>query len=432
MRHLLRPTLALIMMAAIAVPAQAQSTINRSSVKKSVNVKRPGSQPSRTVQKAVGPKKSSPSRNAGRPSTLNSRKSPVFTKPSLPPQSKLTPSPKASGRINSLPKTNLTRPKFGTSKSPQLKPKVDLGKKLPNRESTRPLPGKLPNGNGFKPLPGKLPNGNVIKPLPGKLPNGNVIKPLPGKLPNGNVIKPLPGKLPNGNVIKPLPGKLPNGNVIKPLPGLKDVPNVSKIKEFNELFKKVNKIDIPEISPEILKKDLKLLGPGRLDIDVPVDAMARANKAMACHFGGHRHCDWWVNIMCGWYYRHYGCHWTTICFTPGYWDCWTPCRYRIVYCPPVRGQARMAWYLGLECMLIPDLHALGVQEVAAMSPAHFAGLEPGDMILSVNGFGIDSENTLSDVIRNSDGIITLEVFREGLDAPVAIDIQLRRMMVVRY
>ncbi|MEC7446197.1 MAG: PDZ domain-containing protein, partial [Planctomycetota bacterium] len=68
----------------------------------------------------------------------------------------------------------------------------------------------------------------------------------------------------------------------------------------------------------------------------------------------------------------------------------------------------------------------------AMSPAHFAGLEPGDMILSVNGFGIDSENTLSDVIRNSDGIITLEVFREGLDAPVAIDIQLRRMMVVRY
>ena len=92
----------------------------------------------------------------------------------------------------------------------------------------------------------------------------------------------------------------------------------------------------------------------------------------------------------------------------------------------------MAWYLGLECMLIPDLHALGVQEVAAMSPAQFAGLEPGDMILSVNGFGIDSENTLSDVIRNSDGIITLEVFREGLDAPVAIDIQLRRMMVVRY
>ena len=367
MRHLLRPTLALIMMAAIAVPAQAQSTINRSSVKKSVNVKRPGSQPSRTVQKAVGPKKSSPSRNAGRPSTVNSRKSPVFTKPALPPQSKLTPKPKASGRINSLPKTNLTRPKFGTSKSPQLKPKVDLGKKLPNRESTRPLPGKLPNGN-----------------------------------------------------------------VIKPLPGLKDVPNVGKIKEFNELFKKVNKIDIPEISPEILKKDLKLLGPGRLDIDVPVDAMARANKAMACHFGGHRHCDWWVNIMCGWYYRHYGCHWTTICFTPGYWDCWTPCRYRIVYCPPVRGQARMAWYLGLECMLIPDLHALGVQEVAAMSPAHFAGLEPGDMILSVNGFGIDSENTLSDVIRNSDGIITLEVFREGLDAPVAIDIQLRRMMVVRY
>ena len=355
------------MMAAIAVPAQAQSTINRSSVKKSVNVKRPGSQPSRTVQKAVGPKKSSPSRNAGRPSTVNSRKSPVFTKPALPPQSKLTPKPKASGRINSLPKTNLTRPKFGTSKSPQLKPKVDLGKKLPNRESTRPLPGKLPNGN-----------------------------------------------------------------VIKPLPGLKDVPNVGKIKEFNELFKKVNKIDIPEISPEILKKDLKLLGPGRLDIDVPVDAMARANKAMACHFGGHRHCDWWVNIMCGWYYRHYGCHWTTICFTPGYWDCWTPCRYRIVYCPPVRGQARMAWYLGLECMLIPDLHALGVQEVAAMSPAHFAGLEPGDMILSVNGFGIDSENTLSDVIRNSDGIITLEVFREGLDAPVAIDIQLRRMMVVRY
>ena len=393
MRHLLRPTLALIMMAAIAVPAQAQSTINRSSVKKSVNVKRPSSQPSRTVQKAVGPKKSSPSRNAGRPSTVNSRKSPVFTKPALPPQSKLTPKPKASGRINSLPKTNLTRPKFGTSKSPQLKPKVDLGKKLPNRESTRPLPGKLPNANGFMPLPGKLPNATGFKPLP---------------------------------------GKLPNANGFKPLPGLKDVPNVGKIKEFNELFKKVNKIDIPEISPEILKKDLKLLGPGRLDIDVPVDAMARANKAMACHFGGHRHCDWWVNIMCGWYYRHYGCHWTTICFTPGYWDCWTPCRYRIVYCPPVRGQARMAWYLGLECMLIPDLHALGVQEVAAMSPAHFAGLEPGDMILSVNGFGIDSENTLSDVIRNSDGIITLEVFREGLDAPVAIDIQLRRMMVVRY
>lgn len=92
----------------------------------------------------------------------------------------------------------------------------------------------------------------------------------------------------------------------------------------------------------------------------------------------------------------------------------------------------MAWYLGLECMLIPDLHALGVQEVSPMSPAYFAGLEPGDMILSVNGFGFDSETTLTDIIRDSDGFITLEVFREGLDAPITMDIQLRRMMVVRY
>ena len=103
-----------------------------------------------------------------------------------------------------------------------------------------------------------------------------------------------------------------------------------------------------------------------------------------------------------------------------------------MWCSPIHGHARTAWYFGVESFLIPDMHALGVHEVSPYSPAAMAGLQSGDMILSVNGYAFDSETVLPDMIRNSGGVLNLEVYREGLEAPMTVQVRLRRLRITSH
>ena len=107
-----------------------------------------------------------------------------------------------------------------------------------------------------------------------------------------------------------------------------------------------------------------------------------------------------------------------------------PCHYRVVYCPPVAGYQRSAWYFGVECMLIPDLTSYGIQAVMANSPAERAGLQAGDMIVSINGYTIDDESVLHTSIQRSGGQLVLGVIREGTEEPVLVDVLLDRVAVV--
>ena len=118
--------------------------------------------------------------------------------------------------------------------------------------------------------------------------------------------------------------------------------------------------------------------------------------------------------------------------TPGYWDCWTPCHFRVIHCPPSAGIVATSWYFGIDCILIPDLSAYGIQKVDAGSPADMAGLVIGDMIVGINGSPITSEFDLSEAITVSGGHLHLDVIRDGADSSVEIHVDLARLAVRSY
>ena len=143
-------------------------------------------------------------------------------------------------------------------------------------------------------------------------------------------------------------------------------------------------------------------------------------------------CHWWLDFVVGHCWDTYHCHWWDYCVTPGYWDCWTPCHFRVIHCPPSPGIVATSWYFGIDCILIPDLSAYGIQKVNAGSPGDLAGLVVGDMIVEINGGSITSEFDLSEAITVSDGHLHLDVIRDGADSPVEIHVDLARLAVQSY
>ena len=143
-------------------------------------------------------------------------------------------------------------------------------------------------------------------------------------------------------------------------------------------------------------------------------------------------CHWWLDFVVGHCWDTYHYHWWDYCVAPGYWDCWTPCHFRVIHCPPSPGVVATTWYFGIDCILIPDLSAYGIQKVDAGSPAEMAGLAVGDMIVGINGNSITSEFELSEAISASDGHLHLDVIRDGTDSPVEVDVDLARLAVQSY
>jgi len=133
-----------------------------------------------------------------------------------------------------------------------------------------------------------------------------------------------------------------------------------------------------------------------------------ARWAPARHCVRYRHARWWLDFACG-FQRYSGRPWD--CY-PGYWDLWRPCSYVIVPCQDFR------YYVGLQCVTIPDLNCLGIESVQPDSPAALAGLRPGDIILSVNGKPLGSEDILLQEIAT--GKLSFEVLRDGDEVPTSI------------
>lgn len=164
--------------------------------------------------------------------------------------------------------------------------------------------------------------------------------------------------------------------------------------------------------------------------DFVSDQHSHLRNTMRQHVRYHDHCDWWLHLLQG-YHAHHHHSWLDYCHSSDYWSCWTPYHYRIVTCTtPLR--QRVVWYFGLECVLIPDLQALGVQGVSAGSPAADAGLQEGDLILSVNGQTLTDDGVLQELITASAGRLELEVFRDGMEEAQIVVVQLRRLVKVSY
>lgn len=133
----------------------------------------------------------------------------------------------------------------------------------------------------------------------------------------------------------------------------------------------------------------------------------------------HTHCHWWFNYLCGVYHFH---HRPWICHET-YWTYWTPCSYRVV-----RYQS-YEYYVGLECITIPDIGALGVQTVQSQSPAARAGIQEGDILLSVNGRQLASGNVLTEEVAT--GRLVFEILRDGSTEPTVITVVPELVATVR-
>jgi hypothetical protein len=127
------------------------------------------------------------------------------------------------------------------------------------------------------------------------------------------------------------------------------------------------------------------------------------------------HCGWWLGFACG---VHHYYHRPWVCYT-GYWDCWRPCTYYVVPCSGYQ------YYVGLRCVTIPDVNCLGVEAVEPNSPAALAGIREGDVILSVNGKPLTSEDVLSQELASQQ--LTLEVMRDGADQPTSVSLVPQRL-----
>ncbi len=258
---------------------------------------------------------------------------------------------------------------------------------------------------------------------------------LPAQVANPplDLSKRIPRK-PGSDVSKLLPGRSEgSSNIVKP----SNVPSILEgNRKFDNILSSISKLKPKPLNSKDLVKELpKLTLPTenkpQLNMNRQQIVMGARNTMMQ-RFGVNAGCSWWADLLCGWHWHRHRCHWTDLCAAPGYWSCWRPCHYRVVWCPPMHGHVRSAWYFGIESFLIPDMHALGVHEVSPYSPAAIAGLQPGDMILSVNGYAFDNESVLLEMIQTSGGLLNLEVYREGLETPMIVQVHLRRLRITSY
>lgn len=201
-----------------------------------------------------------------------------------------------------------------------------------------------------------------------------------------------PGKLPGGISLPNIP-KLPNGQPGNASPGNQNHGLNDRLADLGNLTNKRP----PAVKLENILKHPPTTSPMELQ-----KSAACAPKFLTCH----PHFNWWLNILIchhhhwcgGWYYQNY-------C-----WDYWRPCYYTTVC------YEQWSYYVGLNCVYIPDMQAYGVQSVVANSPAAAAGLKAGDLILSINGLVISHDSVLNEQVNS--GRLEMQVVREGADTAV--------------
>ncbi len=138
------------------------------------------------------------------------------------------------------------------------------------------------------------------------------------------------------------------------------------------------------------------------------------------HLCGQPHFSWWVDVCHNHCHTNYG-GWNV---NNQYWDCWTPCNWQVVRCE------QFSYYIGLNCTYIPDMQAYGVQSVNDGSPAQFAGLQTGDLIVTVNGQSVfDAKLVNSELVR---GRLDLQVLRQGAPAPIFLTVLPRVVQTVSF
>ena len=444
--------LALLSLLVFSISTQAQ-TSKLSTFKKSTFKKSTFKKSMLGTTKVVSPSSSTSRRSIGKPSigqrsSVSKQPGVVGSRASGSSSIGISSSARTSQerKSSSNNQRGISRPRISNSDSNRVaSDRVAPGKSA----SKRQVPDNNRGGTGFRDLFSRRGDGRTSAPrFEVELGQGvgRTTVPRPQQLQRGfppstsGSVRNLPVEWPDRLPRKSIPNVgsvLPESNARSPSSKLGDLPrSTNSNRSFENILGSISTVKPKPNNIKDFGKDLSKLTS--LNEDTPElrvkqqERVLGARKTMMHRFGMGAGCHWWADLLCGWHMHRHGCNWTDLCAVPGYWSCWTRCHYRVVWCPTVHGQVRSAWYFGIESFLIPDVHALGVHEVSPYSPAAMAGLKPGDMILSVNGYAFDNDSILPEMIQTSGGFLDLEVYREGMESPMTVQVRLRRLRITSH
>ncbi len=88
------------------------------------------------------------------------------------------------------------------------------------------------------------------------------------------------------------------------------------------------------------------------------------------------------------------------------------------------------WYLGIKGMVLPG-SGFGVEEVAANSPAALAGIQPGHVILRVNGVDLVDQQSFDDVMAQTNGVLQMTIL-DDQQQQHEIVVRMQRLATVSY
>lgn len=131
-------------------------------------------------------------------------------------------------------------------------------------------------------------------------------------------------------------------------------------------------------------------------------------------------CDWWIDI----------CTPIRICRPVDV----VQCHWNVVRCDVVIGGQVVAdsrWYLGVEGVFLPG-KGLGIESVAAGSPAALAGLTAGMVITEANGVAMQTEEVMQQVIASSQGTLSVILLSEASEQPLQGTIQMVQLASARF
>ncbi|MGI9519657.1 MAG: PDZ domain-containing protein [Pirellulaceae bacterium] len=136
---------------------------------------------------------------------------------------------------------------------------------------------------------------------------------------------------------------------------------------------------------------------------------------------GRRHLHWSYDRWCGYYPPE--CHWWYgYCGTDYYVD---P-SFSVTHDWNYYDCGGYQWHLGLSCIYIPG-RGYGIQEVYTGSPAYQAGLQPGMIITSANGMRMLEENSMPQLLNNSNGRMDLNIITDGSGQPSRVGFDMSRV-----
>ena len=128
------------------------------------------------------------------------------------------------------------------------------------------------------------------------------------------------------------------------------------------------------------------------------------------HVLRHGFANWWLRYACG--VHHF--HGRRLVVNSAFWSGWRPCSYRYVRC----GGRRC--FVGLRCVAIPGVAGVGVASIEPGSPAELAGLQQGDLVMSINGQTPATDDVLSSSFDTS--TLSMEILRDGASEPTLVSV----------